>query len=75
MNELKGIQISGKSEVTPIWSKEYVELINVKGLNSEIFKNLPMNLNLIKVVPQVFEFLNTDFKEKEKDSKQYYFVN
>ena len=39
-----------------------------------------VNINLkyifilyIKVVPQVFEFLNTDFKEKGKESKQYYF--
>jgi menaquinone-dependent protoporphyrinogen IX oxidase len=73
MNELKGIQISGKSEVVPIWNEEYTELINVKGLNVEALKNLPVNLNLIKVVPQAFEFLNTDFKEKGKDSKQYYF--
>lgn len=75
MNELKGMQISGKSEMIPLWSKEYTELINVKGLNSEALKNLPVNLNLIKVVPEEFEFLNTDFKEKGKDSKQYYFAN
>lgn len=74
MNELKGMQISGKSEIIPLWSHEYVEVIKVKGLNSETLKNLPVNLNLIKVVPQVFEFLNTDFKEKGKDSKQYYFL-
>lgn len=75
MNELKGMQIGGKSEIIPTWSEEYIELIKFKGLNIEVLKNLPVNLNLIKVVPEVFEFLNTDFKEKGKDSKQYYFIN
>lgn len=75
MNELKGMQISGESEIIPCWSEEYIELIKVKELNIESLKSLPFNLNLIKVVPRVFEFLNTDFKENEMDSKQYYFVN
>ncbi|BCZ47656.1 hypothetical protein psyc5s11_37230 [Clostridium gelidum] len=75
MNELKGMQISGESEIIPCWSEEYIELIKVKGLNIETLKNLSVNLNLIKVVPSVFEFLNTDFKAKGMDSKQYYFVN
>jgi|GEM_PF-427296 len=75
MNELKGMQISGESEIIPCWSEEYIELIKVKELNVESLKSLPFNLNLIKVVPRVFEFLNTDFKENGMDSKQYYFVN
>ena len=75
MDELKGIQISGKSQVIPEWSDEYIELIKFKELNIESLKNLHVNLNLIKVAPEVFEFLNTDFKEKGMDSKQYYFVN
>ena len=75
MNDLKGMQISGQSEIIPCWSEEYIELIKFKGLNIETLKSLPVNLNLIKVVPRVFEFLNTDFKEKGMDSKQYYFVN
>jgi len=75
MNDLKGMQISGESEMIPCWSEEYIELIKVNGLNIETLKSLPVNLNLIKVVPRVFEFLNTDFKEKGMDSKQYYFVN
>jgi flavodoxin/uncharacterized protein YhbP (UPF0306 family) len=72
MNELKGIQISGKSEIIPCWSEEYIQVINFKGLNINALRNLPVDLNLIKVVPQVFEFLNTDFKTNGMDSKQYY---
>lgn len=75
MKELKGMQISGESQIIDAWSNEYIELMKFKGLNIEVLKNLPVNLNLIKVVPHVFEFLNTDFKEKGMDSKQYYFVD
>lgn len=75
MNELKGLQISGKSEIVPCWNEEYIELMNYRGLNIEALKKLPVNLNLIKVFPEVFEFLNVDFKEKGMDSKQYYFAN
>ncbi|WP_160692506.1 flavodoxin domain-containing protein [Clostridium sp. C2-6-12] len=72
MNELKGIQISGKSKIIPCWSEEYIQVINFKGLNINALRNLPVDLNLIKVVPQGFEFLNTDFKAKGMDTKQYY---
>lgn len=75
MKDLKGIQISGQSEIIPCWSEEYIEIMKVKGLKIEFLKNIPVNLNLIKVMPVVFEFLNTDFKEKGMDSKQYYFIN
>jgi len=75
MNDLKGLQISGKSEIIPYWSEEYINLMNFRGLNIDALKKLPINLNLIKVIPEVFEFLNTDFKDKGMDSKQYYFEN
>lgn len=75
MSELKGMQVTGKSEIIPCWSEEYIQVIKFKGLNINFLRNLPVNLYLIKVVPQAFEFLNTDFKEKGADSKQYYFVN
>lgn len=75
MSELKGMQIYGKSEIIPHQIKEYIQVIKFKGLNINALRNLPVDLNLIKVVPQAFEFLNTDFKIKGMDSKQYYFVN
>lgn len=72
MRELKGIQISGKSEIVPYLCDEYIELFTIKKFNIEFIKNLPVTLNLIKVVPEVFEFLNTDFNKLGLDSKQYY---
>lgn len=75
MKELKGIQISGKSEIVSLLSDEYIEIFSLKKFNVEFVKNLPVDLNLIKVTPEVFEFLNADFSKFGLDSKQYYFIN
>lgn len=58
----------------PYLSEEYIEVMSLKGIKIETLKNIPMNMNLIKVIPEQFEFLNTDFKNKGFDSKQYYFA-
>lgn len=70
MVNLKGIQISGKAELISIGSDEYKELVEVKKLKFENINKLPVNLNLLKVYPVKFEFLNSDFKEFGVDVKQ-----
>lgn len=75
MKELKGIQISGESEIIPYLSDEYIEVFSFRKFNIEFIRNLPVNLNLIKVVPKAFEFLNTDFNKIGFDAKQFYFVD
>ncbi|WP_459480826.1 flavodoxin domain-containing protein [Clostridium saccharoperbutylacetonicum] len=74
MSNLKGLQVSGKGMLIPYLSEEYIEVMSFKGIKIETLKNIPINMNLIKVVPEQFEFLNTDFKNKGFDSKQYYFA-
>jgi menaquinone-dependent protoporphyrinogen IX oxidase len=75
MKEVKGIQVSGKSEIIPYLCDEYLEIFAFKKITLESIRNLPVTLNLIKVVPEVFELLNTDFNNIGFDSKQYYFAN
>ncbi|AGF55294.1 flavodoxin [Clostridium saccharoperbutylacetonicum] len=74
MSNLKGLQVSGKGMLIPYLSEEYIEGMSFKGIKMETLNNIPINMNLIKVVPEQFEFLNTDFKNKGFDSKQYYFA-
>ncbi|AQR94180.1 flavodoxin domain-containing protein [Clostridium saccharoperbutylacetonicum] len=74
MSNLKGLQVSGKGMLIPYLSEEYIEVMSFKGIKIETLNNIPINMNLIKVVPEQFEFLNTDFKNKGFDSKQYYFA-
>jgi len=70
MQNLKGLQVSGRAEVIPIDSDEYKEIVEVKKLNLKNINKLPVNLNLLKVYPMKFEFLNSDFKGYEVDLKQ-----
>ena len=67
---LKGLQISGKAELISIGSDEYKELLMKRNLSYENISKLPINLNLLKVYPMKFEFLNSDFKEAGVDTKQ-----
>lgn len=70
MKNLKGLQISGKAELISIGSDEYKELLMKRNLSYENISKLPINLNLLKVYPMKFEFLNSDFKEAGVDTKQ-----
>lgn len=70
MSNLKGLQIQGKTEIIEIGSSEYREVMEKKKLNEEKLKRLPINLNMIKVKINRFEFLNSDFKGMGADVKQ-----
>lgn len=63
MSNLKGLQIHGKAEIIEIGSSEYKKIIKDKGLDEEKLKKLHVNLNMIKVKINRFEFLNSDFKK------------
>lgn len=70
MNKLAGLQIRGISEIIPIGTKEYYELMKQKNLTEDSLKKFHVNLNLIKVYPEKFEFMNSEFAKKGYDIKQ-----
>ncbi|MTK64563.1 MAG: pyridoxamine 5'-phosphate oxidase [Methanobacterium sp.] len=70
MNSLAGMQITGKASIISQTSEEYEAVIEMKGLNLESLKRLPVNLNLIKIRIERVEFLYSKFREMGVDSKQ-----
>ena len=72
MTKLKGLQVSGRAEIIPLGSDEYKELIEVRKLNFDMLNKFPINLNLLKVSPVKFEFLNSDFKRMGVEVKQIF---
>jgi nitroimidazol reductase NimA-like FMN-containing flavoprotein (pyridoxamine 5'-phosphate oxidase superfamily) len=70
MQNLKGLQISGKAEIIENYSDEYNEFMEVKGIEINRLKSMPISLNLIRVKVDKFEFLNSDFAKKGLDVKQ-----
>jgi nitroimidazol reductase NimA-like FMN-containing flavoprotein (pyridoxamine 5'-phosphate oxidase superfamily) len=72
MNSLAGIQITGTATIVEEKSEEYGSVLKLKGLNENAVRNLPMNMNMIKIVMEKVEFLNSKFKNKGADPKQIY---
>ena len=70
MKDLKGLQISGLAKIVPSFNEEYFEVFKSKGIELSALEKLPIELYLIKVIPQKFEFLNADFKKNNFNSKQ-----
>lgn len=72
MNNLCGIQITGKVEVIEAWTEEYLDVLERKGLKIEAVSKLPFNMNILKITPIKYEYLYSKFKHLGYDSKQVY---
>lgn len=70
--KLKGLQVSGMAEIVEPFSAEYVHAAEWKNIPVDALKKLPFTMNLIKILPREFDFLNSAFKEEGYDSRQHY---
>lgn len=68
--KLKGMQVTGTAQIIVPFSEEYNAAAKAKNISVDALKKLPGVMNLIKVVPEKIEFLNSGFKEKGGDSRQ-----
>lgn len=68
--KLKGMQVTGTTQIIVPFSEEYNAAAKAKNISVDALKKLPGVMNLIKVVPEKIEFLNSGFKEKGGDSRQ-----
>lgn len=73
MNNLAGMQITGSAHIILDDRDEYEEVIKMEGLNIDFIKNLPVNMNIIKIEIKKIEFLYSKFKESDYEPKQIYF--
>ncbi len=72
MNNLKGMQITGHASMVEDESDEYSSVLKLKGLNVDVIKSMPINMNMIKIVIEKVEFLNSNFKMEGGDARQIY---
>ncbi len=68
MSNIKGLQVMGKANIIDTNSEEYANVMRYKKINIESMNSL--NINMIKVIPSKFEFLNSNFKLNSLDIKQ-----
>lgn len=72
MSNLKGLQISGEVKILDYFSDEYEEVLRLNKINIDSFKKLNVSMNIFKVKPNKYEYINSDFKKMGYDSKQIY---
>ena len=68
---LKSLQVEGNAEIIEPFSDEYMKLLEYKKIPVEAIKKMPHPMNLIKIVPDSFDYLDSDLKKDGFDIRQY----
>ena len=72
MDKLGGLQITGRASIIPYMDDEYRKAAEAGGHDPEKLAKFPVRLNLIRITPYVYEFLNSEFAAHGFDAKQVY---
>ncbi|WP_292198757.1 pyridoxamine 5'-phosphate oxidase family protein [Butyrivibrio sp.] len=71
---LKSLQIEGTASLIEPFSEEYLKIMAFKKIPEEAMRKLPQPMALIKVVPTMFDYLDSDLKKEDYSSRQHYVV-
>ena len=69
--QLKSLQVQGEASMIEPFSEEYLKLMEHKHIPVEAMKKLPQAMNLIKVVPESYDYLDSDLKKDGYGSRQH----
>jgi uncharacterized protein YhbP (UPF0306 family) len=69
--KLKGLQVSGRAEMTELFSDEYIKAAEYKKIPVEVLKKLPSPMHLIKIIPQEMDLLDSGLKAEGYDPRQH----
>ncbi len=69
--QLKILQVQGVASMVEPFSEEYLKLMEHKKIPVEAMKKLPQAMNLIKVVPTSYDYLDSDLKKDGFGSRQH----
>ncbi|MCR4746612.1 MAG: pyridoxamine 5'-phosphate oxidase family protein [Lachnospiraceae bacterium] len=69
---LKSIQVEGTAEMVEPFSDEYLKLMEHKKIPLEMMKKLSQPMNLIKVTPLAYDYLDAELKKEGVGSRQHW---
>jgi len=69
--KLKGLQVQGKAWMIEPFSDEYLKILEYKKIPVEAIRKMHDAMNLIKVVPKSFDYLDSDLKQENVDIRQH----
>ena len=68
---LKGLQVEGTAQMVEPFSEEYLKAMECRKIPVAAMKKLPQPMNLIRVVPEKYDYLDSDFKKEGFSSRQH----
>ena len=69
--QLKSLQVEGVAEMVEPFSGEYLKVMEYKKIPVDAMKKLPQPMNLIKVTPTAFDYLDSDLKKDGFGNRQH----
>lgn len=69
MDSLSGMQITGQASIVEDL-EEFSQVIEMKGMNMDFVRSLPVDLHLIRVDMEKVEFLNSEFQKQGYSTRQ-----
>jgi len=72
--KLKSLQVTGVAGMVEPFSEEYLKLLAYKNIPVEAIRNLPHPINLIRVIPEAYDYLDSDLKNDGYGSRQHFDV-
>jgi len=70
-NKVKGLQITGRAEMIEPFCDEYLQVMEYKHIPLEAMKKLPNFLNLIKILPDSYDLLDSDLTKDGFGNRQH----
>ena len=68
---LKSLQVMGTAEMVEPFSEEYLMLLKFKSIPENMMKKLTKPMNLIKIIPDSFDYLDSDLKKDGFGNRQH----
>ena len=69
--DLKSLQVMGTTEMVEPFSEEYRMLLKHKSIPEDMMRKLPKPMNLIKIIPDSFNYLDADLKKDGFGNRQH----
>ena len=68
---LAGLQVTGTAEVVEPFGEDYAHACELRGLPMERLRAMPFVMNIIKVTPTRFDYVNGTLKERGFSPRQH----
>jgi hypothetical protein len=69
---IHSLQVTGHVEIIDEDSDEFEHVATKKGLNMKAVRKMGVSFHLLKIVPEMYEFLDSDLKKEGYSNRQRY---